>query len=277
VVSSLTSDKGSIVNDGTDAATLTATVHDGSGNGVSGVTVNWSTTTGNLSAASSVTDSSGQATTRLTDTGDTGTATVTASLTNGSTLTRAIALNDVQTKAKMYCTSGASYSSFEGQETGAFNSIALYGEAGSVWELEITGNASFLSSGSAKTTLALDSTGYGLEKVEAEDIRMTVTATSGAETLTGSTSFGSGTDGSCAYNAPADNRTPACLTIYADQRYNLPVLTLTGNCHFADGTQVKSITEYGYASCEIYDNTAERVEVIAEGSIYFYTQFIPLD
>ncbi|QMM55236.1 Ig-like domain-containing protein (plasmid) [Enterobacter sp. RHB15-C17] len=94
VVSSLTSDKGSIVNDGTDAATLTATVHDGSGNGVSGVTVNWSTTTGNLSAASSVTDSSGQATTRLTDTGDTGTATVTASLANGSTLTRAVTVED---------------------------------------------------------------------------------------------------------------------------------------------------------------------------------------
>ncbi|WP_330986224.1 MULTISPECIES: Ig-like domain-containing protein, partial [Enterobacterales] len=94
VVSSLTSDKDSIVNDGTDAAALTATVVDSRTNlPVSGVTVTWNTTLGNLNITSSVTNGSGQASTQLTAEQE-GTATVTAQLDNGSRATLTITVED---------------------------------------------------------------------------------------------------------------------------------------------------------------------------------------
>ncbi|MGN7901225.1 Ig-like domain-containing protein [Enterobacter sp. 22452] len=80
-ISSLTSDKTVIANNGTDTATLTATVTDGAGQPVAGVTVNWTTSQGNLGASASQTGANGQAITTLTDTGGTGIATVTASIT----------------------------------------------------------------------------------------------------------------------------------------------------------------------------------------------------
>lgn len=82
---SLSSDKSGIINNGTDSAMLTAEVHDSQNVPVAEVTVNWSTTLGNLSVLSSITNSEGQATVILTDTGDTGTAVVTGTLDNGST------------------------------------------------------------------------------------------------------------------------------------------------------------------------------------------------
>lgn len=84
-ISSLTSDKSSIINNGTDAATFSATIIDSaSGLPLANVSVDWNTTLGSLSASASLTDSSGIATTTLTDTGDIGTATVMARLSNGS-------------------------------------------------------------------------------------------------------------------------------------------------------------------------------------------------
>ncbi|WP_330986280.1 MULTISPECIES: beta strand repeat-containing protein [Enterobacterales] len=94
IIQSLTSDKDSIFNDGTDAAALTATVHDGSGNMVAGATVYWSTTLGSVTPATSVTGADGKATSTLTDSGDTGTTQVTASLDNGSTKTIGIIVED---------------------------------------------------------------------------------------------------------------------------------------------------------------------------------------
>lgn len=94
VISTLVSDRSSIINDGISAAVLTATVTDGSGLPVSGVTVKWSAAPGELSTSSSVTDMAGQATTTLTDTGDTGTSWVTATLDNGSTKSVSVALLD---------------------------------------------------------------------------------------------------------------------------------------------------------------------------------------
>jgi len=84
IISSLTSDKDSIVNDGTDTATLTGTVIDhATGSIVSGAAVSWSTDSGTVSPATSATGENGLTTTQLSDTGDTGTVTVTASLKNG--------------------------------------------------------------------------------------------------------------------------------------------------------------------------------------------------
>jgi hypothetical protein len=80
---SLNSDPDSIENDGSDAARLTATVHNADGSVAEGVTVYWSTTLGELNHASKDTAADGTSGVKLTDLGDTGTATVTASLKNG--------------------------------------------------------------------------------------------------------------------------------------------------------------------------------------------------
>ena len=92
-ISSLTSDKTSIENNGTDPATFTATVIDtASGLPCANVSVEWNTTLGNLSTSASLTNSSGIATVTLTDTGDAGTATVMARISNGNAKSQAINL-----------------------------------------------------------------------------------------------------------------------------------------------------------------------------------------
>ncbi|MEZ2603987.1 Ig-like domain-containing protein [Kluyvera intermedia] len=83
VISKLTSSKDTLVNDGVDTVKFTVTVKDGSGSTVSGATVSWVTTLGTLNHKQQVTDESGHAFVKLSDTGDTGEATVTASLNNG--------------------------------------------------------------------------------------------------------------------------------------------------------------------------------------------------
>lgn len=84
-ISALATDKTNINNNGTDAATLTATVSDSAtGQPLAGITVSWNTTLGTLSAESSVTDDDGNAQVILTDTGDTGSATVMSRIANGS-------------------------------------------------------------------------------------------------------------------------------------------------------------------------------------------------
>ncbi|MEZ2602865.1 Ig-like domain-containing protein [Kluyvera intermedia] len=100
IISSLTSDKDSIVNDGTDIATLTATVIDSAtGSIVSGAAVSWSTDSGTVTPATSATGENGLTTTQLSDTGDTGTATVTAALSSGEEKTYSVALREPVTLA----------------------------------------------------------------------------------------------------------------------------------------------------------------------------------
>lgn len=84
-ISSLTSDKTRLENNGTDTATFSAAITDSaSGLAFANVPVEWNTTLGNLSTNDSLTNSSGIATVALTDTGDAGTATVMARIGNGS-------------------------------------------------------------------------------------------------------------------------------------------------------------------------------------------------
>ena len=84
-IDSLTSDKTSIENNGIDTAVFSANVIDtASGLALADVSVEWKTTLGNLSASATLTNSSGVATVTLTDTGDIGTATVMARISNGS-------------------------------------------------------------------------------------------------------------------------------------------------------------------------------------------------
>ncbi|MEZ2604115.1 Ig-like domain-containing protein [Kluyvera intermedia] len=96
VISSLTSDKESIINDGVDKAILTATVTDSStGSPVIGANIAWTTDIGTIEPSGSVSNADGQAVTALTDNGDTGTATVTATLTAGNTITGKSMVNAV--------------------------------------------------------------------------------------------------------------------------------------------------------------------------------------
>jgi hypothetical protein len=100
VIDILVSDKESIVNDGTDIATLTATVIDSTTDTVvAGVGVSWSTDKGTVTPATSVTDDRGEAVTQLSDTGDTGTATVTAALNSGEEKSYSVTLQGPATLA----------------------------------------------------------------------------------------------------------------------------------------------------------------------------------
>jgi len=96
VISSLISDKDSIVSDGVDKAILTVTVTNSStGSPVIGANIAWTTDIGTIEPSGSVSNADGQAVTALTDNGDTGTATVTATLTAGNTITGKSMVNAV--------------------------------------------------------------------------------------------------------------------------------------------------------------------------------------
>lgn len=92
-ISTLVSDKSSINNDGTDSATITATVSDSAtGLVLPGVTVSWNSTLGTLNATSSVTADDGTAQVTLTDAGDTGSAIVMARIDTGSSKSTVITI-----------------------------------------------------------------------------------------------------------------------------------------------------------------------------------------
>lgn len=96
-IDSLICDKTSIENSGIDTATFTATVIDtASGLPLADVSVEWNTTLGSLSANATLTNNSGIATVALTDTGDTGTASVMARLSNGSAKSSTIEINPAE-------------------------------------------------------------------------------------------------------------------------------------------------------------------------------------
>ncbi|EFE08605.1 Ig-like domain-containing protein [Citrobacter youngae] len=94
VLASLAADKNTLLNDGTDLVKLTATVKDGSGNLISGVPVYWSTTLGTLNHAEQDSDTVGESHAKLTDTGDTGTASITARLDDGSSKQTTISIQN---------------------------------------------------------------------------------------------------------------------------------------------------------------------------------------
>ncbi|EOF7416262.1 Ig-like domain-containing protein [Salmonella enterica] len=97
---SLSTDKDSIDNDGSNAALLTATVHNADGSVAEGVAVNWFTTLGSLNHKEQDTNSSGVSKAKLTGTGNTGTARVMASLNNGSYKT--VPVDIVQSEPGLY-------------------------------------------------------------------------------------------------------------------------------------------------------------------------------
>lgn len=96
VIDSLVPDKFTIKDDGTDTATITATVIYSTDDSVqSGVTVSWLITLGSLSSSSSITDSEGLASVMLSALpGTTGEATVMAKLDNGNGKSQIINITD---------------------------------------------------------------------------------------------------------------------------------------------------------------------------------------
>ena len=103
-VAALTSSIAKITGTGVESTTLTATVQDANGNILPGVTVDWSATTGNLSNATSTTDTNGQTTVTFSGTSvatTNQTATITAG-TNGSTRTTPITLRSVMSVGGKY-------------------------------------------------------------------------------------------------------------------------------------------------------------------------------
>ena len=91
-IANLTSDKDSILNNGSDAATLTATVCHASGGLAEGVAVYWTTSRGDINHNEQDSDAAGESNAKLTDNGDTGIAVVTAALENGISLAYSVEL-----------------------------------------------------------------------------------------------------------------------------------------------------------------------------------------
>ncbi|MFP2240968.1 Ig-like domain-containing protein [Pseudescherichia vulneris] len=107
-LSSVTANPDTITDDGVSTSVITATVVDGNDLPVGGVTVNWNTTLGILSMASSVTGDNGMTSTQLKDSGTPGTATVTASLDSGSQRSTTVAVTDDSAKIKVYAIDNSS-------------------------------------------------------------------------------------------------------------------------------------------------------------------------
>nr|WP_178386096.1 Ig-like domain-containing protein [Pseudomonas aeruginosa] len=113
----LTASAAEITANGVEESTLTATVQDVRGNTVgSGVTVNWSTTLGSLSATSSVTDVNGRAVVKMASI-QAGTATVTASATAGSANTQVLATADESSARVVQLTASRSSITADGADT----------------------------------------------------------------------------------------------------------------------------------------------------------------
>ncbi|MEZ2604944.1 Ig-like domain-containing protein [Kluyvera intermedia] len=103
VISSLISDKDSIVNDGVDKATLVATVTDSkTSEPLSGVTVHWETSLGTLDYNQQATGQYGQSLVTLSDSMEVGTTTITAYLDNGSRSTTLVTIQNMPTSLMLY-------------------------------------------------------------------------------------------------------------------------------------------------------------------------------
>ena len=175
-----------ITANGTDRSTLVATVQDANGNPVgAGVTVNWSTSTGKVSSASSVTDASGKATVTLTGT-TAGTATITVKAAAGEA-TAAVALVADNTTAKVIGLV-ANPTSITANGTDSSTLVATVQDANGnrvgtgvpvSWSTSIgkVSSASSVTDASGKATVTLTGTKAGASTVKASAAAGDATAT----------------------------------------------------------------------------------------------------
>ncbi|EKY3120757.1 Ig-like domain-containing protein [Cronobacter turicensis] len=267
VIASLTSDKDTINNDGVDAAKLTALVHDGQGNNAANIPVYWSTTLGSLNHIEQDTDTSGQSSAKLTDLGDTGKASVTASLGNGKSWTYNITIRN-PAALNMYCSTGAPLNAGMLVAVGPTNKVALYGEPSAAVQLSVTGNARFTSGDTNSVSVTLDSSGYGLVEVY-DSVAETVTVSTviSGSTTSGTMTFAGTSDKGAIYVnnlTPADNKTAATFYWWDYQSAGVTQVTLalTGGAHFADNSTTGTYSlnaKNGAVAVDIYCPTAATV------------------
>lgn len=246
-ISSLTSDRDTIDSEGSQPATLTATVVNEAGAAVEGVTVYWSTTVGSLNYSASLTDNTGQATAILSGNNTEGTATVTALLANGSTATLDIGLIDSH-----FTVIVSSYAIIGNVNTS--NKVAIYGAPGAVATLKSEKNK--FDNKSDTCTCTLDETGYGLVLLHVMASYTDLTVTIGERSQT--TAIVAASNTGDAYhngNTPADGRTPLTYTLaYSIYSPKALKITLEGTAYFADGTQTCTLEYVGsYATTEIFN------------------------
>jgi len=280
VIVSLTSDTTVIENNGTDTAKLLAIVQDSSGHVVEGIAVFWETTLGTLNHSEQDTDSSGQSHAKLTATGVTGKAKVTASLDNGSTMSTKITVEDMES-VNMYCSTGAPLNSGALAAVQPTNKVALYGTPLTTVQLSVTGNAKFKSSNTSSVSISLDATGYGLDEVydtltETVTVSMTVSGTVVSRTMT----FTDISDTGAIYvnnQTPADNKTPGTFYWwdYIKAGVKTVQLTVNGSAHFLDGSKSGSFpltSSGGAVAVDIFDTSAETVSATLTPDSPYYSQ-----
>lgn len=278
VITSLTSDKSSIVNDGVDVAMLTATVKDSGGKVVEGVAVYWTTTPGTLNHAEQDTGNNGESKAKLTDTGDTGKAVVTASLDNGKQFSYTVTLTEAH-GLNIYCSSGSPLNIGMLAAVQPTNKMALYGPPSATVQLTVTGNAKFKSSGTQSASITLDSTGYGLAEVyDTVGETVTASATLSGTSASGTMTFMATSDKGAVYvntQTPADNKTPGTFYWwdYEGASVSAVQLSVSGNAHFSDGTKSGSFplnTSGGAVAVDIYDAIAETVSATLSPESPYY-------
>jgi hypothetical protein len=160
----LETDKIAVASDGSDSATITATVLDDSSALVSGALINFTTTGGQLTAASVVTDENGEAVVQLAASAadaTNSTVTVTASITNGPTASIPVQI----TGSTVDMTSNKTLLVLGGDDTATITATALDAGGNPVNDTEVTlsytgdGSAVFGSNGSATATGQTDISG----------------------------------------------------------------------------------------------------------------------
>ncbi|MEZ2605075.1 hypothetical protein, partial [Kluyvera intermedia] len=128
--------------------------------------VSWSTDSGTVSPATSATDENGLVTTQLSDTGDIGKATITASLGNGDNRSVSVSLN-----AAFFVTNAPSV---DGQKQGSYttyqttNKLVVYGESGQSISAQCDDGATFTTSGTTQATGLLSDDGRIVFELVAE-------------------------------------------------------------------------------------------------------------
>lgn len=116
-----------VVASNSTSTTLRATVLDSNNQPVENATVNWSSTLGTLSAATSVTNASGIAEITLSSV-TAGTATVSATAETGAAQTTTVVFEADPTTAKLYSTSASAYSVTASSEPADATPVSLYAQ-----------------------------------------------------------------------------------------------------------------------------------------------------
>ncbi|EFE06828.1 Ig-like domain-containing protein [Citrobacter youngae] len=282
VLASLAADKNTLLNDGTDLVKLTATVKDGNGNLISGVPVYWSTTLGTLNHVEQDSDTVGESHAKLTDTGDTGTASIIAQLDNGSHKTLNISITEF--RQLYFITDAPALDYLDDDSTYTTeNAVAIYGKIGDVVELTLTGseldNPVFVDNNLNNITIVVASVPEIASVTDHQEVVTVSTTINGEPQQPGTLTFGhfptvDGQSLAATNGAKADG---ICYNnVYyntSNLQYSSATATLSGSAVFA-GTNSQSLAlnlpapSYDYYFT-ITNTVAEEVLITVQLENYF--------